>query len=101
MSATTLRFVVLSDLHVMPEGEFSVTLDTGARLEQAVNVIAERYANVDFCLLAGNPADLGQPAAFAVPHDLWLAKGNADWRLLVRTSQEAGIGSRVCHSSAT
>lgn len=60
----TLRFVVLSDLHVMPEGELSVTLDTGARFEQAANVIADRYGNVDFCVLAGDLADLGQPAAY-------------------------------------
>lgn len=60
----TLKFVVLSDLHVMPEGELSVTLDTGARLEQAVEAVIARYDQVDFCVLAGDLADLGQPAAY-------------------------------------
>lgn len=60
----TLRLVVLSDLHVMPQCELSVTLDTGARLETAVDVIAERYPDADFCILAGDLADLGQPAAY-------------------------------------
>jgi len=60
----TLKFIVLSDLHVMPEGELSMTLDTGARLEQAVETIAARYNNVDFCVLAGDLTDLGQPAAY-------------------------------------
>lgn len=60
----TLKFIVLSDLHVMPEGELSVTLDTGARLEQAIETIAARYHNVDFCVLAGDLTDLGQPAAY-------------------------------------
>ncbi|PXA88350.1 hypothetical protein DMC47_30065 [Nostoc sp. 3335mG] len=60
----TLKFIVLSDLHVMPEGELSVTLDTGARFEKAVEAIAARYHNVDFCVLAGDLTDLGQPAAY-------------------------------------
>jgi hypothetical protein len=35
----TLKFVVMSDLHVVPEGELSMTLDTGARLHQAVDAV--------------------------------------------------------------
>ena len=60
----TLNFVVLSDLHVMPPGELSVTLDTGARLEQAVEAVIARYGNADFCILAGDLADTGHPAAY-------------------------------------
>lgn len=60
----TLKFVVMSDLHVMPHGELSVTLDTGARLEQAVDAVIARYGDADFCVLAGDLADLGQPAAY-------------------------------------
>ncbi|WP_375452542.1 metallophosphoesterase [uncultured Devosia sp.] len=60
----TLKFVVMSDLHVMPPGELSMTLDTGARLEQAVDAVIARYGDADFCVLAGDLADLGQPAAY-------------------------------------
>ena len=60
----TLKFVVMSDLHVMPEGELSMTLDTGQRLEQAVDAVIARHADADFCILAGDLADLGQPAAY-------------------------------------
>lgn len=60
----TLKFVVMSDLHVMPAGELSVTLDTGARFEQAVEAVIARYGDADFCVLAGDLADLGQPAAY-------------------------------------
>jgi 3',5'-cyclic AMP phosphodiesterase CpdA len=60
----TLKFVVMSDLHVMPQGELSVTLDTGARLEQAIDAVIARYGDADFCVLAGDLADLGQPAAY-------------------------------------
>lgn len=60
----TLKFVVMSDLHVMPEGELSVTLDTGKRLEQAVEAVIARYSDVDFCVIAGDLVDAGQPAAY-------------------------------------
>jgi 3',5'-cyclic-AMP phosphodiesterase len=60
----TLKFVVMSDLHVMPQGELSMTLDTGARLEQAVDAVIARYGDADFCVLAGDLADLGQPSAY-------------------------------------
>lgn len=84
----TLKFVVLSDLHVMPEGELSVTLDTGARFEQAVDAVTERYGNADFCVLAGDLADLGQPAAYErlkaivarIPIPVHITLGNHDDR---------------------
>ena len=60
----TLKFVVMSDLHLMPEGEVSMTLDTAARLEAAVNAVNARYGDADFCVLAGDLADLGQAAAY-------------------------------------
>jgi len=60
----TLKFIVMSDLHLVPEGELSLTLDTGARLEQAIDRVIARYGDADFCVLAGDLADLGQPAAY-------------------------------------
>lgn len=84
----TLKFLVLSDLHVMPEGELSVTLDTGARFEQAVEAITARYGNADFCVLAGDLADLGQPEAYErlkaiidrIPIPVHITLGNHDDR---------------------
>lgn len=63
-SAVTLKFIVMSDLHLVPEGEVSMTLDTAARLELAVETINARYADADFCVLAGDLADLGQAEAY-------------------------------------
>jgi len=60
----TLKFVVMSDLHLVPEGALSMTLDTAARLEQAVETVNARYADADFCVLAGDLADLGQAEAY-------------------------------------
>lgn len=84
----TLKFVVMSDLHVMPEGELSMTLDTGARLERAIDAVIERHADADFCILAGDLADLGQPAAYEhlkaiiarLPIPVHITLGNHDRR---------------------
>jgi len=60
----TLKFVVMSDLHLVGEGALSMGLDTAERLEQAVACVNARYADADFCVLAGDLADLGQEAAY-------------------------------------
>jgi 3',5'-cyclic AMP phosphodiesterase CpdA len=60
----TLKFIVMSDLHLVPEGELSLTLDTAARLEQAVEAVNGRYGDADFCVLAGDLADRGEAAAY-------------------------------------
>lgn len=60
----TLKFVVMSDLHLLPEGQLSLTLDTAQRLETAVDTVIRRYADADFCVLAGDLADFGQAEAY-------------------------------------
>jgi 3',5'-cyclic AMP phosphodiesterase CpdA len=60
----TLKFVVLSDLHLVPEGRTSMGLDPAARLEVAVTAINSRYGDADFCIIAGDLADLGEAAAY-------------------------------------
>jgi len=84
----SLKFVVMSDLHLMPEGELSMTLDTSARLEQAIDAVVARYGDADFCILAGDLADLGQPAAYErlkaiiarLPIPVHITLGNHDHR---------------------
>jgi Icc protein len=84
----TLKFIVLSDLHVVPPGEVSMTLDTGERLERAVDAVIERHGDADFCILAGDLADMGQPAAYEhlkaiiarLPIPVHLTLGNHDHR---------------------
>lgn len=59
-----MKFVILSDLHLMPEGQTSHGLDTARRLEQGVAAINARHSDADFCILAGDLADLGEEAAY-------------------------------------
>lgn len=60
----TLKIIVLSDLHLLPEGELSLGLDTAERLRIGVATINARHADADFCVIAGDLADLGQRVAY-------------------------------------
>lgn len=99
----TLKFVVMSDLHLMPEGELSLTLDTSARLEQAIDAVVARYGDADFCILAGDLADLGQTAAYErlktiiarLPIPVHITLGNHDHRPAFLEA----FGSQFAHAS--
>lgn len=60
-----LTFVVMSDLHLGPEGAAVNGLDTGARLSAAVESVNAEYPDAAFVLLAGDLTDEGQPEAYA------------------------------------
>jgi 3',5'-cyclic AMP phosphodiesterase CpdA len=54
-----LKFLVLSDLHLVDENETSHGLDTFLRMQKAVDWINANHADADFCVLAGDLADIG------------------------------------------
>lgn len=61
---TLLKFLVLSDLHLGPEGAAVNGLDTGARLSEAITVINRDHADAAFIMVAGDLADRGDVAAY-------------------------------------
>ena len=65
-----LKFVILSDLHLVDEGKNSHGLDTFWRLELGIEAINARHADADFCVLAGDLADLGFQGAVEPYHRL-------------------------------
>jgi 3',5'-cyclic AMP phosphodiesterase CpdA len=83
-----LKFIVLSDLHLVPEGGRSLGLDVGRRLALGVAAINDRHADAAFCVLAGDLTDTGDKAAYeylqrlieplAIP--VCLTMGNHDHR---------------------
>lgn len=83
-----LKFVVLSDLHLVKEGALSWGLDTTARLRAGIEAINSRHADADFCVLAGDLADLGEYDAYvrlkecldALTIPLHITIGNHDHR---------------------
>ncbi|ARO13816.1 Ser/Thr protein phosphatase [Ketogulonicigenium robustum] len=66
----SLKFIVMSDIHLMPPGGLSMGLDTAARLRKAIETVVQRYDDIDFCILAGDLADLGQQGAYEQLQDL-------------------------------
>lgn len=66
----TLKFVVLSDLHLLADGKLSHGLDTTERLRAGVAAINARHQDADFVALAGDLADLGERAAYETLREL-------------------------------
>lgn len=60
-----LKFVVLADIHLVPESQLSHGLDTFGRLEQAVAYVNDNHADAEFVVFAGDLADHGEAAAYA------------------------------------
>lgn len=60
-----LKFLVFSDLHLVDEGDTSHGLDTYSRFAKGVDWVNAHHADADFCVLAGDLADLGFKGARA------------------------------------
>jgi len=58
------KFIVLSDSHLVPPGQFSHSIDTFARLQQALGVIEEQHPDAAFMVLNGDLADHGETKAY-------------------------------------
>ncbi|MEL6467411.1 MAG: metallophosphoesterase [Pseudomonadota bacterium] len=83
-----LKFVVLADIHVVPEGQLSHGLDTLDRLKQAVDYVNDVHGDANFVIFAGDLADHGEAAAYArfktaiapLTPPVYLTLGNHDHR---------------------
>lgn len=60
-----LKLIVLSDLHLVPEGDLSHGLDTTERLEAGIEFVNGRHGDADLIIIAGDLADRGEKAAYA------------------------------------
>ncbi|MEL6100371.1 MAG: metallophosphoesterase [Pseudomonadota bacterium] len=60
-----LKFVVLADIHIVPERQVSHGLDTLDRLNQAVSYVNEIHGDAEFVVFAGDLADRGEAEAYA------------------------------------
>ncbi len=60
----TLKIVVLSDLHIVPEGDTSLGLDTTERLRHGIAAINDRHRDADLVVIAGDLADNGDRASY-------------------------------------
>lgn len=63
-ASNMLKFIVLSDLHIVPEGQLSHGLCTTERFAQSIAYVNENHADAEFVVLAGDLADRGETAAY-------------------------------------
>ncbi|MEM8569513.1 MAG: phosphodiesterase [Pseudomonadota bacterium] len=83
-----LKFVVISDLHLVPEGALSRGIDTGERLERAIAHVNALHSDAAFCVFAGDLTDDGDVPSYrrlaSMLEDLkppcWMTLGNHDNR---------------------
>jgi len=68
-----MKFIHLTDTHLVARGRALHGLDPAARLEACVARIAERHADAAFCVHTGDLADRGDPAAYACARELFAA----------------------------
>lgn len=59
-----LKLIVLSDLHIVPEGDLSHGLDTTERLETGIDFVNRHHDDADLIVIAGDLADRGEKAAY-------------------------------------
>jgi 3',5'-cyclic AMP phosphodiesterase CpdA len=68
-----MKFIHLTDTHLVARGRPLHGLDPAARLEACVARITERHADAAFCVLTGDFADGGDPAAYACAREVLAA----------------------------
>jgi len=59
-----LKFIILADLHIVPEGKLSHGLDTHDRLNQVIDWVNDNHSDAGFVICAGDLADQGEAAAY-------------------------------------
>lgn len=61
-----LKFIVMSDIHLSPEGVATNGLDTTKRLQAAIDSANTNHGDADFCIFAGDLADRGEIPAYEI-----------------------------------
>lgn len=59
-----LKFIVLSDIHIVPDGALSHGLCTTSRFNQSIEFVNEIHADAEFVVIAGDIADFGDKPSY-------------------------------------
>ena len=103
------KIVHVTDTHLCADGRSVLGIDPVERLRTVVRSINENHADAAYCVLTGDIADAGEPAAYALAHDclaelrvpLRITLGNHDLRAAFRASfpEVPSIGSGFAQSA--
>ncbi len=61
-----LKLVVMSDIHLLPEGQVKRGLDTGQRFAKAIEDASKYHGDADLCVFAGDLAENADPEAYVL-----------------------------------
>ncbi len=86
-----MRFIQVTDLHIVPQGKKLLGLDPNQRLKDCVSDINRHCKNVEFCVFTGDLADRGDIDSYRVLREIlqdltlpyYLMAGNHDRRAAI------------------
>ena len=87
-----MKFIHLSDTHLLPNSRLVHGIDACARLEVAVDSICKNFSDAEFCMMTGDITDLGDREAYRdalrilnrLPFPWYGLMGNHDVRSIAR-----------------
>lgn len=77
-----MKLIHLTDLHLVPPGERLFSLDPAERLRRTFAQINRDHADAELCVITGDLADKGEPAAYGLLREL-LQELDVPWQLLL------------------
>ncbi len=89
-----VKFIHLSDIHILPRPQTIRDIDVCARLDAAVNSICTNFSDAAFCMVTGDLSDRGESAAYfegraildRLPMPWYPLLGNHDDRAIAQAS---------------
>lgn len=93
-----MKFVILTDTHLVPAGETLFALDPAARLGQAIDVINRDHTDIAFIMITGDLAHWGQEAAYRTLADV-ISKANAPVKLMMGNHDRRELFANVFPSA--
>lgn len=77
-----MKIIQITDTHMVPPGCALLGFDPRQRLEACIADVNRRHSDADLCILTGDLADHGDPAAYGQLRE-GLAKLALPWRLMI------------------
>ena len=60
------KIIILSDIHILPDGGRIIGIDPSERLELAIAHINRTQADADLCIITGDLTHKGDPESYAI-----------------------------------
>lgn len=89
-----MKLIHCTDLHLVSPGKTLYGFDPAERLQRVISRINHDHADAELCVITGDLADAGEPAAYGLLHEL-LQDLHVPYRLLVGNHDNREIFARA------